>query len=169
MSTNLPADLANDAFLPDNNHEDIAYLSADDQFTMSSVLQERENSAPLISAMSLVSPKQKYYLFLSYSNAERSKVIPRTSNPIFITELPVAGYTLLKPIPVQIKQADDKVWIARFEEANIGMSGHSLEEAKEALVHDIVNALELFLEEEEKLTPKLKENLDVLKEYIEVR
>lgn len=84
----------------------------------------------------------------------------------FISKIPVEGYDLLQPIPVSAEKVDNNLWIARFEAANLGMSGETREEAVNALAHNIVDTLEFYSEEEERLIPKLKEYFDVLLRYV---
>lgn len=92
-----------------------------------------------------------------------------SSNKDFITTLPDSNFILLKPIPVHLTLSDWGDWIARFEAANIGMSGSDPEDAKESLAYNILDTMDLFIEEEEELIPKLKRDFDVLRQYIKVR
>lgn len=85
-----------------------------------------------------------------------------------IYQLPDAKHTLIQPIPVRLNHVGGGEWIASFEEANIAMSGDNPEEAKESLAYDIMYAMELFYAEEEALSPNLKQELKVLRQYIQV-
>ncbi len=126
-------------------------------------------------------------LFLSNGNHEEIELHPQDSvsldsrripyisvrnssstyyNNQYIAELQVEGYTLLRKMPVSLEKVDGGTWIAKFEKANIGMSGNSIADAKEALAYDIVDTFKLYNDEEENLIPKLKGYLDVLRDYI---
>ena len=91
---------------------------------------------------------------------------PRSIIEDLITTLPDANYEILEPIPVKLKMEESGEWIARFEAANIGMTGSDPEEAKELLGYYIIDAMELFLEEEKTLIPKLKRDLNALRHHI---
>ena len=119
-----------------------------------------------------VSPPKRFYVF-SRSHTCTMHTSETYTEPFsgdgFITVLPDDRYTLLQPIPVQIIPTEDGSWIARFELANIGMSGSDPHDAKESLAYDIVDMMDIFTEEEDMLIPKLKRDLDVLRRYIRVR
>ena len=85
-----------------------------------------------------------------------------------IAALPDAPYTLLRPIPVRLEPGEDGGWMARFEEANIGMSGGDPEDARQMLAEDIVETFALFLAEEATLGPGPQRQLAVLKQYLQV-
>ena len=85
-----------------------------------------------------------------------------------ISALPDAPYTLLRPIPVRLEPGEDGGWVARFEEANIGMSGGDPEDARQMLAEDIVETFALFLAEEATLGPGPQRQLAVLKQYLQV-
>ena len=92
----------------------------------------------------------------------------RTSD--YVTELPPDGnFSLLKPIPIEITPESGGRWIARFLVADIAMSGSDPSEAKEALVYNLLDTMELFVSEEANLIPVLQQSLDLLRQYIEVR
>ena len=87
---------------------------------------------------------------------------------VHIAELPDAAHVLLKPIPIRLKSVGEGEWMASFDEANIAMTGDTPEEAKELLSYDIIDAMELFHANEESLIPDLKQNLMVLRQYIDI-
>ncbi len=86
-----------------------------------------------------------------------------------IVALPNTAYRLLQPIQIRLERDEDGEWTASFDAANIGMSGSSPEDARQALAEDIVEAFALFLEEEETLGPGPKEQLAVLRQYIRAK
>ena len=83
-----------------------------------------------------------------------------------IHTLPDSPYSLRQPIPVHLEKQDDGEWIANFEEANISMSGSDPQEAMTLLAEDIASAFALFLAEEKKLSPRLAQDLTVLRQHI---
>ena len=103
-----------------------------------------------------------------YSKA-RQVIEELTTTEEFISVLPNDVYELIEPIPVTFEKIDEDEWVARFESANIGISGSDPEDAMEALAHDIVDAMGYFTKEESNLIPTLKDNLKVLRSYIKVR
>lgn len=106
---------------------------------------------------------------LHYVPQRTTEVASSFSTIDFLSALPSTGYTLLRPIPVQLSLVgSDQEWVARFEEANIGMSGDNIDEAKEELAHYILDAIELLSEEEATLIPPLKQSLDMLRSHIRI-
>ncbi len=89
----------------------------------------------------------------------------RSSENLFIKELPDSRYKLIKFIPVSIEEDETGVFIARFSEANISITGENREAAKEDLSHYILDVFELFLEED-KLGKGPKKDLAILRQYI---
>ena len=88
------------------------------------------------------------------------------SLPFQIETLPDSSYTLLQPIPISWEEQEDGEWIASFEEANISMSGSTVGEAMDLLAEDIEWAFALFTKEETTLSPHLKHDLAVLRQYL---
>ena len=77
-------------------------------------------------------------------------------------------YILLQPIPVRIKEGEEGGgFVACFQEANIGMSGDSPEEARGNLIADILDAFELLLSEESTLGPEPSRQLAVLRRFLQ--
>ena len=83
----------------------------------------------------------------------------------FITDLGEAGYSVLRPIPVEIKRIGPADYEASFSEANIAMSGTSGQDAYRALVADILDTFDT-LRAEEDLGPGATEQLHILNTYI---
>lgn len=75
------------------------------------------------------------------------------------------GYEVLRPIPVEIKRADDSTFVARFAEANIAIGGFDAQDAFQSLVAEILDAFDT-LTEEAHLTGSAAEQLRVLRAYI---
>ena len=88
---------------------------------------------------------------------------------ILVYDLPDQRYELLQPLPFALEKGADGAWTARFVEANISMTGWSIAEARQALVDDVVDAFEIFLEEEETLGPGPKQQLAVLRQYMRAK
>ncbi len=107
------------------------------------------------------------FLLESEKGARRER--EETGDVVFIVALPNTAYRLLQPIPVRLEHGEDGEWTASFDAANIGMSGSSPEDAQQALAEDIVGAFTLFLAEEETLGPGPKEQLAVLRQYIQAK
>ena len=87
--------------------------------------------------------------------------------PRFVTALP-GGHSLYRPIPVQITVEDDGEVTASFTEANIVMTGATVEDAVAAVAADIVDAFELFVAEEAGagLGPGPRRQLRALRQHI---
>jgi hypothetical protein len=83
-----------------------------------------------------------------------------------IKSLPTDEYELIQPIPVTIEKTEAKEYLARFDEANIGMTGETSSEAMENLIFDVLDSFTLFLEEEKSLGPEPARELNVLKRYL---
>jgi hypothetical protein len=83
-----------------------------------------------------------------------------------ICDMPGESYKLRLPIPVTIRRMGDGEYLASFVEANIGMSGETQQEALQNLIIDILDAFELFLNEENNLGPEPSRELTVLKRYL---
>lgn len=104
---------------------------------------------------------------LPFSPSLTKNAIFPFSVPIgYIKELPDQRYYLLQQIPVHFREEEKNIYVACFREASICMSGESIEEAKESLAYDIVEAWELLLEKEDKLGAELRRNLAVLRRYV---
>ncbi len=73
-------------------------------------------------------------------------------------------YPVLKPIPVTIDRSDEGV-TARFEKANIAISGRDDHDAYQALVHEILDTFDV-LRAERPLGPDAKRQLAVLRDFI---
>ncbi len=86
------------------------------------------------------------------------------SSPLCIDTLPDPAYMLLRPIPICVSRDEDGEWVASFKEANVSMSGSDPDEAKDLLAEDIVNAFALFLAEEKRLSPRLTQDLAILRQ-----
>ncbi len=83
-----------------------------------------------------------------------------------IISLPTDEYKLVKPIPVIIERTESGEYLAHFDEANIGMTGETSDEARENLILDVLDTFALFLEEEDNLGPEPARELSVLKGYL---
>lgn len=86
----------------------------------------------------------------------------------YITELPDENFNLLMPIPIELTPAKSGGWVASFLAANITMSGEDPLDAKRELVYNILDTMELFVSEQDKLIPLLRRSLDILHIYVEV-
>ena len=98
-----------------------------------------------------------------------SETIPLFNPPIktdFITDLNEDGYTLLRPIPVQIEREDDGHATASFGEANIGIGGTSDQDAFQSLFAEILDTFDDLIDAEEHLGPDALHQLGVLRTYI---
>jgi hypothetical protein len=88
----------------------------------------------------------------------------------WITELPNEPFTLIRSIRVIVEEAAPQEFIASFREANIAMSGQSIEHALQNLTADILNAYEDLTEERpEMLGPGPRQQLEVLRTYLRSR
>ena len=106
---------------------------------------------------------QDYFLSIHHSVGYRL-VLLRS----LITVLPEGAYSLREPIPIVMESLESGEWIAKFDEANIAMTGDTPEEARELLAYNIVDAIELFYSHQEALIPDLRQTLQVLLHYIEL-
>lgn len=95
-----------------------------------------------------------------------SACLSRPAGRVFIASLPSESYFFLRPIPVVIEQPGPGEFLARFEEANIAMSGETPEDARESLLANILDVFELFTDEETKLGPEPARQLWVLRKYL---
>ena len=109
-------------------------------------------------------PNPAYTLLRPIPKGEQSISSP---SPPCIDTLPNPAYTLLRPIPIRLSCDEDGEWVASFQEAHISMSGSDPDEAKELLAEDIVSAFALFLAEEKRLSPRLTQDLTILRQYME--
>ena len=82
-----------------------------------------------------------------------------------ITDLGEAGYSLLRPIPVEIKKIGHEDFEASFRTANIAIGGTDEQDAYQALVADILNTYDV-LTAEQTLGPDAAVQLRVLGGYI---
>jgi hypothetical protein len=92
--------------------------------------------------------------------------LARTHVQTLINSFPGERYTLLKPIPVKIERIGENDWVASFEDANLGMSGESQQEAFQNLIADILDTFETFGREEHNLGPEPSRQMAILREYI---
>jgi len=86
-----------------------------------------------------------------------------TSFPV--SSLPSEEFDLLAQFILKIEEEEGE-FLACFEEANIGMSGGTKEEAIENLLADILDTFALFSKEETNLGPGPARQLSVLRRYI---
>lgn len=87
-------------------------------------------------------------------------------NSDFIGNFPGEPFVLLQKIPLNIRRIDAYNYLAEFEEANIGMSGDSREEAIENLACTILDTFENYEKEEHRLGKEPSRQLTVLRSYI---
>jgi hypothetical protein len=83
-----------------------------------------------------------------------------------IVQFPGEPYALRRPMPVAIQMLEADDFEARFEEANLAVSGETIQEAFQNLAIEILNIFEIFNEEESNLGPEPTRQLRVLKQYL---
>jgi hypothetical protein len=83
-----------------------------------------------------------------------------------IEQYPGEPYALRRPIPVTIQKLEADDFEARFEEANLAVSGETIQEAFQNLAIEILNIFEIFNQEENNLGPEPTRQLRVLKQYL---
>lgn len=83
-----------------------------------------------------------------------------------IQALPDDQYELSRPIPVCIEQIEGKEFVACFERAGLAMSAETLEESLKRLSEHLLDALEVFGENEKTLGPVPAAQLDALRQFI---
>lgn len=76
-----------------------------------------------------------------------------------------AGYTVLAPIPVTIELVEDATYLARFDEANIAITGTDKQDAYQSLVAEVLDTFDM-LATEANLAPAAAAQLAVLRAYI---
>jgi hypothetical protein len=76
------------------------------------------------------------------------------------------GYRVLRPIPVVYEIASDTDVEARFDDANIAMSGNSRLDARQALVEEMLSTFDDYTADEAALGPGPKQQLALLRTYI---
>ncbi len=76
-----------------------------------------------------------------------------------------AGYTVLKPIPYEIKSEQDRSFMASFDEANIAITGADRQDAYQSLVAEILDTYDA-LEEEAALPPAAAAQFALLRAYV---
>lgn len=86
--------------------------------------------------------------------------------PTQIDQFPGEPYRIRRPIPVLIERVDDNDFLASFEEANLAFSGTTKREAFQNLAIEILNAFEMFSEQESNLGPEPIRQLAVLRSYL---
>ncbi len=89
-----------------------------------------------------------------------------SSTSFTVSSLPSEEFDLLAPFILKIEEEEGE-FLACFEEANIGMSGGTKEEAIENLLADILDTFALFSKEETNLGPEPARQLSVLRRYIQ--
>jgi len=82
-----------------------------------------------------------------------------------IGDFPGEPYRTLNPISVTLEQTGDE-YLARFQEANIAMTGRTESEALGNLAADILDTYELYSAEEAHLGPEPAKQLATLRRYI---
>ena len=65
----------------------------------------------------------------------------------------IAGYTILRPIPVTYEEMSDTDVQAGFEPANIAISGTSRQDAYQSLIEELVTAFDDWSADESALGP----------------
>lgn len=94
--------------------------------------------------------------------SERPRLLSR-----WITDLSNEPIALIQPIPVIVEEHAPCEYTARFREANIAMSGESIQEATQRLLADILNCYEDLTEEPiEMLGAGPREQLQILRMYL---
>jgi hypothetical protein len=83
-----------------------------------------------------------------------------------IRDLPGEPYTLAAPIPVTVRRSSSIEFLARWDEANVAMTGDSPSDAMMLLVADILNTYEDYCDESGNLGPEPARQLDVMRRYI---
>ena len=93
---------------------------------------------------------------------ERPQWFARTIN-----DFPNEPYTVIEPIPVTIEKTAPQDFTASFHEADIAMSGESIEEALQNLAADILDVYELLRgEPSERLCHGPRQQLTTLRRFL---
>ncbi len=88
------------------------------------------------------------------------------SSRAFIYSFPGEPYVIREPIPVNIERLGVNDCIARFEEANVAMSGETEQEAFQNLIAEILDAFEALSGEANNLGLEPARQLGVLNKYV---
>ena len=116
----------------------------------------------LLSLANAVSPKE----LTSYEwQAVTSCYEPKTES-IATSDLHEDGYTVLRPILIEIERIGDTDFTASFKEANIAIGGLDRQDAYQALVAEILDTFDALTEEENNLGPDAATQLQTLRAYI---
>ena len=87
----------------------------------------------------------------------------------YILNLGDDRYELVKPIPVSVDRDPEGGWIACLDESSTTMPGDSREDAISALVHDILDAYDLYSSDHENLGPGPSREWSALSQYVRYR
>lgn len=135
-------------------------------------LETRHIVAPQAKVNFFTGQDPEYFVTSTDSGPEETESLTGAHELIFvdlrtaiIDSLPGTGYSLVKPIAVEISY-DDGEYLAQFTEAEITTSGNTREESIEWLRNTIVSLYELYDRERAALGPLPRRQLDVLETYI---
>ena len=135
-------------------------------------LQVRHISVPHAGVIFFTGRGPDYIVTSTDSGPEEMESLTSAHELIFvdrtkaiIDSFPGTGYSLIKPIEVEISY-DDGEYLAQFTEAEITTSGDTREETIEWLRNTIVSLYELYDKERVVLGPLPRRQLDVLETYI---
>lgn len=85
----------------------------------------------------------------------------------WIADLPNEPFVLIKSIPVIVEEHAPQEYTARFREANMAMSGESVEEALMNLAAHVLDVYEMLRDEDpELLGPEPQRQLTILRQYL---
>ena len=94
-----------------------------------------------------------------------SDIARRETETGTIDSLGEEDYTVLRPIPYQIKQLRADDFLATFDEGNIAIGGDDAQDAYQSLVAEILDTLDR-LSSESRLSPAASRQLETLRRYI---
>ena len=98
---------------------------------------------------------------------QRGEKLKDTTTVKYIKDLNNPSYRLLRPIPVVFRINSVGGVEAAFSKANIAACGFDDTDAMELLTEDIIAVFKLFTEDEARLDPGPRDELYVLRQYIE--
>lgn len=105
-------------------------------------------------------------LALAETDSNSVEVFDPPMKRVFITDLQEDGYTLLRPIPVEIEREDNGHAMATFREANVAIGGNGDQDAFQSLFAEILDTFDDLVDAEEHLGPDALRQLQLLKTYI---